>query len=213
MGAGLDRFHCSYSIVQLWLSLYSDHVHIWTCIACIKRCWIEESAGLTNLLAMYCAHWVHVFTDWIGGLILGYQLLDWRVMSACVPSSHRIRVLDAVLLSWTSSSGQRQIMVHHPKPAAHSSILPLVTPKLGESVEWTTLGTQLTLVPVRSRAPLPDRHPSSSSMLLLTVAAPTLLDRPSMSRFANDISILYYIFTRVLCNIASHMRYNERSNM
>jgi hypothetical protein len=29
------------------------------CIRCNKRCWIKEGAGLTNLLTMYCAHWVH----------------------------------------------------------------------------------------------------------------------------------------------------------
>ena len=40
-------------------------------IGCTERCWIKEGAGLTNLLTIHCAHWVHISTGWIARLRSG----------------------------------------------------------------------------------------------------------------------------------------------
>jgi hypothetical protein len=43
--------------------------------------WIKEGAGLTNLLTIHCAHWIHISTGWIAR-VLDYQRSD-RMSRLC----------------------------------------------------------------------------------------------------------------------------------
>ena len=63
--------------------MYADETLQSGHIRCTERCWTKEGAGLTNLLTMLCAHWVHISTGWITG-VLDNQSPDYRVMTTII---------------------------------------------------------------------------------------------------------------------------------